>query len=125
MSITPDFKLKRNDTLPIKMRLFFSDKSLETALDTALSITFFMFKADEKYVPLVSGSLKANGNPTVDDLALAIVVYDWSGLVGETDTEGKFAAEVEVVRAGGVKVTFPGDETYLKILITRDLGDAP
>jgi hypothetical protein len=122
---TPDFKLKRNDTLPIKLKLFFSDLSLEEDLDTAASITFFMWKADENYAPLLSGAVKANGNPTVDDLALAIVVYKWDGLSNETDTEGKYAAEVEVVRADGVKVTFPGDETYVKILITPDLGDAP
>lgn len=54
-----------------------------------------------------------------NDAGGPFATYDWQD--GDTDTEGRYEAEFEVILASGKPETYPNDD-YIDVLIPKDLG---
>lgn len=111
------FEIRRNDTLPPFQVDLYDESGDPIDLSAASSVVFTM-RADDQ-------TLK------IDRVAASVVVgadgstqhrlqYDW--VTGDTDTNGRYAAEFEVSFAGGAKRTFPASrKAKLEVVVHGDV----
>lgn len=105
------FTLKVGDTAPSLLVECTGDAG-PLDLTAASSVTFVMAPAD--------GSGTAIRRPAViADAVAGLVRYDW--LPGDTDTEGLYAAEVEIAWSAGTLQTVPGHGS-LRIRVEPSIG---
>lgn len=106
----PDHKMKQHDTRP----------------PIRATLTNFgpLSGASVKFIMRLKGSTtpKVNTNGVIEDPDAGVVRYDWTA--ADTDLAGSFDAEWQVTYGDGGKETFPGDETYNRVVISPDLDNA-
>lgn len=109
-----DFFIKQHDQLP-PLRSTLEDADGPVALDgdPAPAVRFLMRRAfDGEPVLAGDGAIDPDGG-------VGAVVYNWQA--GDTDSDGDYVAEWEVMLATDKPSTFPTDD-YIRIRIARDLG---
>ncbi len=121
MSDVEKFTIKQDDTLPVIQVQCWDDeaKTVETDLTLATGVNFHMMERDQAdlAVPVLKVEAAATiVSPPTD----GIVEYPWSDVNNDTDTDGRFFAEFEVIWSPTSRTTFPNDG-FVHIRITRDL----
>lgn len=111
MASTPDFELKRNDTLPVLVATLTDAAGVAVDLTNATAVRFHLKALD--------GTVKVNALATITTPASGIVSYPWTA--ADTDTAGDYWAEFEATFADGTVETFPNDR-HLWIKIREDLA---
>lgn len=120
-SETKILKLKRHDTMPYaKMRLVeknVDSPGQEVAVDVSSStITFNMVTDDDARILKVD-----SGACVITDGPNGQFEYRWDA--ADTDTDGDYLGEAQIVFPSGGKLTVPGDDSF-KIRIFKDYNDA-
>lgn len=117
MNVGNTFFIKRNDTLPaiiinIKARGCL-DQVIPFNLSAVTAVTFSM--ADE------SNNLKISSSPAqINSYSGGTLQYNWSS--GDTDTEGRYKGEFELLFSGGDKMSVP-TKGNINIEILKDIND--
>lgn len=106
-----DFRIKRNDLLPVLERRIRDDSGAPLNLTTAESVRFVMRRPN--------GAVVVDGDCTIEDREGGIVSYEWTE--GDTATKGAYVGEFEVTFEDGKVLTAP-TVSYLKIKVVEDLG---
>jgi hypothetical protein len=104
------FRIKTNDTSP-KLAVTLED-ALGNAIGLAGCSARFHMKA------FGASLLKIDAVASIEDAALGIVEYAWTGT--DTDTAGTYYGEIEVTYADNTVETFPNNG-YFTIIIKEDL----
>lgn len=112
MSMTIDFFMKRNDTLP-QMSAVLRDEQGQPVDLTDATVRFHMKSVDGD-TPKIDREGQSVGDPTTGR-----VTYDWT--TEDTDEAGVFFAEWEVSFAGGDQATYPNDGYYV-VQVLADLA---
>lgn len=110
------FLIKRHDLRPnLEAQLFMPDGTTPLSLATATAVNFVMREkgADPADPPVIKRAC------TIVDAALGKILHDW--LSGDTDVDGLYEYEFEVVWPAGEPQTIPVD-SYFDLSIVRDLG---
>ena len=115
------FTIKQDDTLPLLQVQCWDDeaKTIKTDLTLATDVNFHMMERDEadKAVP----TLKVESAGSIVGASTdGVVQYVWSDGDEDTDTDGRFFGEFEVIWSPTSRTTFPNDG-FVHITITRDL----
>lgn len=104
------FELKRGDTSPALMAALQDDAGAAVDI-TGASVRFHM-KA-------IGGAVKVDAAAVIVDPVAGEVQYSWAP--EDTDTAGRFSAEIEVTYTDATVETFPNGENIL-IVIRDDLA---
>lgn len=108
-----NFAIKQGDTSPkLVAQLKDGDGEPINLVDTQV-IEFHMMNADTDEVVIEDSSA------SVDDGENGVVSYDWKS--GDTENEGHFKAEFEVVWNSGKIESFP-NQGYIDVYIDRDIS---
>jgi hypothetical protein len=114
-------RMKRGDTAPIFDAILRDSNG--DALDLAVGdvATFWMRDAAPPRATKIAGSAMVIVAPgaAVGSVDRGRVTYAWAA--ADTDTPGKFDAEVELTRAGGTVETFPNVGAH-RVEIGQDIG---
>ena len=121
MSDVEKFTIKQDDTLPgIRIQCWDDEaKTQKTDLTLSTAVNFHMMErdeADKAATTLKVEAVAAIVGPTVD----GVVEYLWSDANEDTDTDGKFFGEFEVIWSATSRTTFTNDG-FIFITIPRDL----
>lgn len=95
-----DFTIKKNDTRPV----------LEATLTAADGSAIDLTGATCRFHMATPSAVKIDAVADVHDAAGGIVRYTWQE--GDTDTSGRFQAEIEVTYADGGVETFPNSGNW-------------
>ncbi len=121
MSDVEKFTIKQDDTLPkIQIQCWDDEaKTQKTDLTLATAVNFHMMERDE--ADKATPTLKVEDIADIVDPATdGVVEYAWDDGNEDTDTDGRFFAEFEVICSPTSRTTFPNDG-FIFITITRDL----